>query len=279
MFPRGGGIGQDVEVIELAGVPLVLFRAWELHSDNMLREYMLATGPGYPYSATDVSRAKQARDMIAGAISVAARHAARDARTVDVTVTLSGGVSEGDYSTLQAVLEHGNQLAQAGEFLTLPPLPEIVAFRNWLCTQVIDQAAGQPPARWSADRVAEVSDAPPAQWPDVRDLPADCSWLVGDDQNRILAASQPALDLLGWTEEALVGQRILAVIPPELRDAHVGAFARATLTGTYRLLGQHLAVHAWTCAGVAVPVTLTLEKHPAARGRTVFVAWLEHRPA
>lgn len=264
-------------MFELRGVPLLLFHAWEMHADNLLREYVLATGPGYPYSMRDVATAKQARDTVGAAVADAELAAPVGTASVDVTVGMTHGLSLSDFSTLQAILEHGNTLARRGDFLTLPPLPEIVALRNWICGEAIEQATGRAATAWRLS-VAE-ADMPPAQWAAAEQLPVDRAWLVADDHNRIIAASGPAGHLLDWSPEDLVGQRILAVIPPSLREAHVAAFARATLTGEYRLLGQELAVSAWTRTGQTVPITLMLQKHRGGGGRTVFVGWLDRREA
>ncbi len=252
----------------------MLFHAWELHSDNLLREYALVTGPDYPYSHADVVMAKQARDALSAHVAGAEQDAAADARSVDVRI--AGDLLPGHFSTLQAVLDHGNNEAARGSFLSMPGLPEIVALRNWLCDEAVGQAAGRQPREWNSGAV-NTSDAPPAQWPGIEQLPTGRSWLVGDDHNRIIAASAPALALLGWADTQLVGERILAVIPPPLREAHVAAFTHATITDEYRLLGADLPVHAWTRSGATVPITLRLEKHNARGGRSVFVAWLEPR--
>ena len=264
-------------MFELKGVPLLLFHAWELHADNLLREYILATGPGYPYSSDDVTTAKQALDAVTAAVAEA-EAAAPEVTSLDVTITPPEGAPRGSFSTLQAVLDHGNQLARSGDFLTMPPLPEIVALRNWICAEVIEQAAGRGPITWFL-AAAEGTDMPAATWDGVAQLPVDRAWIVGDDHNRIIAASEPAAQLLGWVPHDLVGQRILAVIPPTLREAHVAGFARATMTGNFTLLGKGLSVSAWTRTGATVPITLTLEKHDARGGRTVFVGWLDPRPA
>ena len=262
-------------MFKLLGLPVLLFRAWELHSDNLLREYALACGPGYPYSLADVAVAKQARDSVSAALNGNEAEAANAATKTDVDVPLPQGTSADDFSTLQAVLEHANDLARRGEFLTMPGLPEIVGLRNWVCEEATGQGAGRTPRPWSLTS-ATTSTAPPAHWEGAADLPASGSWIVGDDQNRIVVASDAALALLGWSQDELAGQRILAVIPPALREAHVAAFTRATVTGEYHLLGQQLSVDAWTRSGKVVPVTLTLERRSGA-GRGMFVAWLERR--
>ncbi len=254
-------------------LPVRLFFAWEEYSDALLREYVLmAESAGRPFGLNDVARARTARLTVSEQLRAAI---GEDAGSVDFAATLEGDVSESDFAVLQAVLDDATHLAACGELLTLPLLPELVALRNWVCEEVVAQAAGQPPTPWRDPGPTAAPDAPLAEWAGADALPVGQSWLVGDDHNRIIGASASALELLGWERDALIGQRILVVIPPELREGHIAGFTRAAALGEYRLLGQPLAVSAWTRDGRPVPVTLTLERHSARRGRTVFVAHLE----
>ncbi len=266
-------------VVVLQGLPVRLFGAWEEQSDALLREYALdAAGPDQPFSLGDVARARNARITISNAVGRVGLQTA-PVSAVNVSARLPHPVSPGDFSTLQAVLEDADRFARAGEFLTLPSLPEIVSLRNWVCDEAIAQAAGREPAAWNLQAQGNDDDAPLATWAGVADLPADAAWLVGDDRNRIIAASEPAVHLLQWHDRGIIGQRIIAVIPPALRETHVAAFTVATLTGEHRLLSQPLEVNAWTYHGDEIPITLTLERHPAQRGRAVYVAWLDTRDA
>lgn len=264
--------------VRLLEIPAVLFYAWEQHSDALLREYVLADTDtaDLPYSPGDVATARRARHVIAAALRAADQDTSDASRVVDVETALDDGVAPGDFSVLQAILDHAYALSLRGDFLTMPSLPEVVGLRNWICDQVVGQAAGEAPAPWDATAVVE-EDAPLAQWPGLADLPTDRAWLVGDDRNRIIAASDPAVALLGWKAADLIGQRIITVIPPSLRHAHIAAFTHSIVSGEHRLLGQPLAVDAWTADGDAVPITLTLQRELALKGRSVYVAWLDRR--
>ena len=259
--------------VVLQGVPVRLFRAWEEHSDALLREYVLGVaGPDQPYSGRDVARARAARMAVAAQVARAAEPA--NPSSVDVSVALPHPITGADFSMLQAVLEDAIACSVRGEFLTLPSLPEIVALRNWVCEEVLAQAAGAPPTPWEGAAVHADAELPLPAWEGLEALPADRAWLAGDDQNRIIGASPVARRLLHWDEHDIVGQRIISVIPPALREAHVAAFTVATLNGEYRLLGKPLPLDAWTRDGNEVPITLLLERH-AAGARTVYVAWLD----
>lgn len=259
--------------VVLQGFPVRLFYAWEEHSDAVLREYALIAGPDHPYSLADVARARAARIVVSQVVRYEEGEGERPA-TANFTLNLPPAVDPADFSMLQAVLEVGNNLAREGKFLTLPSLPEVVALRNWVCDQVVRQASGEQPTVWDADSSAHLPEAPLAVWPGTSDLPADQLWLVGDDHNRIIAASGPARALLHWDED-LVGQRVLAVIPPSLRESHVAGFTHAAVTGEHRLLGQQLEMTAWTRNGTEVPVRVRLERQAAPGGRAIYVAWLE----
>lgn len=266
-----------VGTLRLLGLPPVLFAAWEQYADALLREYVLAAVAGLPYGMADATRARQAQQAVAGAVYAADTASANPQRVIDVDVMLPPEVAPQDFSLLQAMLDHGNTLCRTGKFLSMPVLPELAALRNWMCKEAVSQAAGSDPARWELDPTTLLSDTPMARWEGLADLPPDASWLVGDDQNRIIAASEPALTLLDWPREELVGQRIIAVIPPALRNAHVAAFTNATVNAQHRLLDQPLALDAWTHGGSTVPVTLTLQLRTADAGRSVYVGWLSPR--
>lgn len=263
--------------VVLNRVPVRLFLAWEEHSDALLREYVLGlAGDSHPYSVSDIARARAARNIVGELVREAEGASTGTRFAVDLRFTLSGGVAPGDFSLLQAALEDANRQSRNGGFLTLPSLPEIVAVRNWVCQEVVAQASGREPTAWTG-ATADTPEAPLAEWPGIADLPSDAGWIVGDDHNLIIAASPPAAALLGWDPQELVGQRVIAVIPPAFREAHVAAFTHATLTGNHRLLGAALTMQAWTVGGEELPVTVTLQRHSALRGRVVYVAWLEQQ--
>lgn len=259
--------------VRLRNFPGELFAAFDEASDSLLRDYLLSALSGdQPFSAKDVSLAREAKQRVGDA----AGDAGENASAADVTVLVSDSEAA-TFSLLQAVLDHANRLAREGALLVLPVLPEVVRLRNWICDEVTRQVNGEPALAWQPlSGTGERPVLPAASWPGLDELPLDQPWVVGDDGNQIIAASPPALRLLGW--DSLVGERILAIIPPELRERHVVAFTRGVATGVHHLLDQPLALHGWTRDGRSVPVTLTLSRYPAQRGRTVFLARLEARP-
>lgn len=89
-----------------------------------------------------------------------------------------------------------------------------------------------------------------------------------------MAGHSAALEMLGW--DVLVGERILAVIPHEFREAHLAAFTRGVASGEHHLLDRPLAVEALTRDGRRVPVTLTVSRKQDG-GRSIYLAHLAAR--
>ncbi len=55
--------------------------------------------------------------------------------------------------------------------------------------------------------------------------------VAADDANRIIAIRDPLAELPGWRPGDLVGRRVVTLIPPALREAHVAGFTRHLTTG------------------------------------------------
>lgn len=241
--------------------------------DGMLREYALRGlgGETQPYSQDEIAAAGRAAATVVDAASAAAGVVS------DVSFPIEEDRASG-LSMLQGVLDDVRRLIDIGELLVFPPLPEVVALRNWICEQVSEQLAGAAPVPWQLSGVSDdATDTSAAQWDQSLAPPPDTAWLVGDDHNRIIAASPAALALLGWTAEDLVGQRLLVVIPPALREAHIAGFTRSVVSGGGELLGSPLSLPALTRDGREVPISLTLTRHAARAGRHVYLARLDPR--
>lgn len=277
--PRDGELSTGVRAV-LLDLPVSLVSAAEAQWRGLLREYLLRSlgGSTQAYGPEEIGSAESALDTVTGALLAVnpdALHRRRHER-MDIEVRTSR-VSVGDFALLQGVLDDAVRLAHAGDLLMLPPLPEVVALRNWLCDQIVAQAAGTAPTPWSLPPGGAEPGMAPVAWDPSIEPDLKTHWLIGDDQNRIVAASPPALNLLGWTEEQLLGQRLLVVIPPSYREAHLAAFTRSATGGGDRLLGTPLDLLALTAGGAEVPITLTLSRHQAKAGRTVFVGAIKPR--
>lgn len=258
-------------LIRLDGVPARLFWAAEEQWTAMLREYDLRGmgGTVQSYGGHEITRAGSCLGLVADALR--AQPPGQGVCSVELHLT-----QPGDFALLQGILDECRLLSRAGELLVLPSLEEVVAFRDWLCGEVAEQAVGGAPSTWhlkTADSTPWDTEAP--IWDPGLTPGDDVAWLVGDDHNRLVAASPAALELLGWQAAELIGQRLLVVIPPHLREAHIAAFTRSVVSGVSPLLGQPLALPALTRDGREIPIMLTLTRHDARAGRHVYLARIE----
>ena len=258
--------------VVLESFPVGLFDAADEQWEAMLREYTLRGlgGVNQSYSSDEITRAGNALALVEQSLP--------DAREDDHCTLALDVPAASDFGLLQGILEDCWHLARTGELLVFPSLPEIVALRNWMCEQVTEQAMGGGPEPWRFQAVETTAyGVEHTQWDPAIAPPADTPWLVGDDHNRIVGASPAALALLGWESADLVGQRLLTVIPPQLREGHIAGFTRSVLSGGGDLLGTPLALPALRRDGTEVPITLLLTRHPAANGRSVYLARLDGR--
>ena len=263
-----GDQGSGAEVL-LEQFPSLLFTAAQEQWESLLREYSLRGigGTQQSFDHAEINTGRAALNVVADAVLDQA-----GASTLSLTVD-----QPGDFAVLQAVLHDARRLSMSGELLSVPTLPELAALRNWLCEEVPNQAAGARPTPWVAGLIHDDPDGPPAPEWDPAIVPAqDVAWVLGDDHNRIVAASDAARDLLGWTAE-LTGQRLLAIIPPEMREAHIAGFIRSVVSGVAPLLGTPLPLPALRADGTQVPIWLTLTRHGARRGRHVYLGLLQPR--
>jgi PAS domain S-box-containing protein len=202
-------------------------------------------------------------------------------RTVNPQLLVTHQEAEA-FGQLQDALDEGEQLAKAGRLLIRPGLPEIVAVRDWACEQVIAQTAGSPPTPWAgADdpRFAEDinHEARPA-WDDACVTSADFGVIAVDDTNRIIAISQPLCDTLGWTADALIGRRVVAIVPHRFREAHVAGFSRHLSTGVARALDVDLQLPVLRADGTEVDCRFRISATNTGSGRNVYLARITPLP-
>jgi PAS domain S-box-containing protein len=275
-----GGPGVDGLRLRFVGVPLSLYAAAEAQWKGLLREYVLR-GLGehtQVYGPVEVDRAGKALDVLSTAVLQLEPEAIQPVpglHRVDVWVH-SDSITADDFALLQGVLDDAIRLSHAGELLVLPPLPEVIALRNWFCDEAMTQSAGSSPSPWQLH--GDGPEVQPAQvsWDPGITSELDGAWLMGDEHNRIVAASAEALTMLGWSDQ-LIGQRLLTVIPPAYREAHLAAFTRSVVTGVGRILGTPLRLPALKADGSEMLITLRLTRHRAHGGHTVFLAVMEPR--
>jgi PAS domain S-box-containing protein len=190
-----------------------------------------------------------------------------------------------DVAALQDVLDTAEALARAGRLLTRPGLPEIVAVRDWACQQIVAQLAGVPAAPWPGtddERFAQEVDEDAARQlqqfaESVR--ASDRRVVAADDANRIVAISASLAETLGWEADRLVGRRVVALVPPALREAHVAGFTRHLTTGQAHVLGVTLTLPVLRADGSEVLCDFRIDRTQPVPGRFLYVAWIDPVPA
>lgn len=259
--------------IRLLDVPSALALAWQQHADTLLREYVLSQwdeNRPLPAAPADVGAAHDAFAVVAAAFGAASPEG-RIPPALELAVPASLVAA---FDDLELVLEHILRLAEAGYTLAPTTQPEIRAFRHWLVTEVLDQAAGQQPRPWpglSSDLAPAA--VPAVDWDPTPVWEATTALVAADDLNRIVAVSAAALELLGW-DQSLVGKRVVTVIPQRLREAHIAAFTLHLLTGERRMIGRRVTVPALRRDGTEIEITLLIRAEATSDGRAMFVAEL-----
>lgn len=280
----------------LLGLPVMLWNAAQQHHDAVLRELLLYRAS--PQSDDgQLGAAQQAEALLASAVDAALSRAATEeprnplppghpspletpAGALDVHVA-HGEDAHRLFGALQDVLDEAEALAAAGRLLVRPALPEIIALRDWSCEQVVAQTNGVPPSRWGgtdrevfargdSDRFA--TPAPAWEAAIVRDS-GRCA-LAADDNNRLIAVSTPAAQMLGWEVSDLVGRRVVTLVPHRHREAHVAGFTRHLTTGEAHVLGVPLDLPVLHADGHEITCTFLIVRADSAPGRTVYVSWL-----
>lgn len=286
--------------ITLESMPSTLWLAARQHHDAILRELVLYLAE-HDDVQVDLALADTARGLVSAAVLHAVEEAQRagtarpavpeghpaplppvpDRLTLRVSVPTTMAPA---YAALRTALDVAERLAAAGKLLARPGLPEIVAVRDWVCDQVIAQLAERSASPWpgTAQRHFEtaVNDSTDdAGWDDSLVRDADRGVVAADDANRIVAVSRPLAEQLGWEVNDLVGRRVVTLIPPRLREAHVAGFTRHLTTGEAHILGVSLLLPVLHADGRELPCRFLVERAPPSSGRSVYLAWIEAEPA
>jgi len=281
------------QTIVFRSLPATLWLAASQHHDTLLRELALTQPSG---SAGRLPDADAARRCISEALDRALvvakeRGEARAPLPSDhpgklpevpavlhLTVEVPPEAGH-QYAALQDVLDQAERLAASGRTLARPGLPEIVAVRDWACEQVIAQLAGTPPSPWIGTDAEHFTAGPRSQdltapdW-DPQILLDDERWVVAaDDANRILGISPALAEIFGWNSEDLVGRRVVALVPPRFREAHVAGFTRHLTTGESHAIGVEIQLPVLRTDGTELVCTFLIESRSSG-GRTVYVAWI-----
>jgi PAS domain S-box-containing protein len=183
------------------------------------------------------------------------------------------------FAALQDALDVAERLAVADKLLVRPGLPEIVAVRDWVCEQIQSQVSGVPATPWPGTSQERFETSTHAGTDPDWDLGAVLSSgrgvVAADDANRIIGISEPLAAHLGWRPEELVGRRVVTLIPPSLREAHVAGFTRHLTTGEAHALGVPLTLPVLHADGREVVCRFLVEQAAPRGHRAVYLAWID----
>lgn len=257
--------------VQLVGMPVTLYCAWQQHADALLRESTMQALEDGTAESGDYPLAGRALGALAEGASEVFAMRDNDVAVADITLQLPTEAVPW-FPILRDVLGRATLQALAGNLLTPPSLPEIIAVRRWVCDEVARQSAGLTPTGW-VDQTVDANDAPTTPELVLDEVRvAAVAQVAADTTNRIIAVSAPAAELLGWPADELEGHRLVAIIPPRLRDRHIAGFTRHLLEGNSRILGEPVRVPALRRDGSEVEIDLLIERRADPSTRGVFVA-------
>jgi PAS domain S-box-containing protein len=293
--------GDDLRPVVLLALPTTLWLAAREHHHAMLRELVLylAEHGASMQSPPDIPLADEARHLVWTRLMDEVDRAREEgsARSplptghpsalpdvpgaVDLHLQVPRRLAAG-FAAFQDALDTAERLSVEGQLLVRPGLPEIVAVRDWLCDQVVAQLQGVPPAPWPGtaqsrftELVHDRADPPRPEWDSSEVTDSDRGVAAADDANRIIAISDSLARTLGWDRGDIVGRRVVALVPPALREAHVAGFSRHLTTGQASVLGMELELPVLRKDGSEVQCRFLVERADVDSGRPVYLAWIE----
>jgi len=278
--------GDETVVVELLNVPLLLHAAWQQHAEAVLREHLLAHmnngSDGDPFAVH--AMAVDALLLLAEHIPSADVRGDLDdlvASAVDPRVSMPKVElavprdSVHHFEVLDVTLDSAQNMADNGQLLVPVVQPEVRMMRQWLCRQVLGQAAGRDPVAWPP---SEALTPPPQRalaWDSHTVTESAVAAIAADDTDIIVAVSAAALHLLGYDRaDELLGQRLVTIIPRRYRQAHLAGFTLHLLTGRGPLMTRQVEVPVLRRDGSERVVRLGVEARHVVSGRSVFVATL-----
>ena len=262
----------DVVEVRLIGVPLLLHSAWQQHIVALLREHLLST-----LAHGTAEQAIQVHAQASDALSVISEHiprhefgagpeqmmaASNDPATAraDITVPVPH-MSVPHFAALDVALERALKEGSKGAYLTPATQPELRELRRWICTEVARQSRGEAPRPWPGE---EVVDGEPVVSPvsGARYLvQTDGAVVAADDTDTIVAVNEAAARLLGYAGPAdLEGRRLVTLVPPRFRQAHLAGFALHLYSGRSLIVGESMRLPVLRRDGSEVRVELVVTR-------------------
>ena len=261
-------LSDDEVVIRLLGAPVQLFPATQQHTEALLREYALM--------AMQLESGQTAPRLVLDMRAVAAQiNAAVESGRASADLVIAAPESaKASVADACVALEVADRLAEDGQLLSAPAVPEVRWCRDWFLGEVVRQLSGDAPTPWTmaairTDARRQVSVDHRAALDQLRQ-----AVVVADDQNHIAYVNRATEELLGWGPGSLEGQRLTALIPERLHEAHLAGYTRFQVTRQPRLLGRPVRVPARRRDGSEVEVELVIDQMPGEGGRQMFIALL-----
>ena len=245
--------------VHLLDLPVDLVLATIEYGDAVLRELVLLSigsdeGPG-----TEGAPPSSKIDL--GPLLAEVEEAqAAGRQSVDVVLGWPEGAGAAALERL-ALVDEADRMAREGSLLMPAAVPEVGLCRRWVYGEIGRQENGAAATAWAMPEPMDPVVGPPRlPEAEIRRLDALTQGaIVADDANRILYVNAIAGELLGWERDALVGQRLAFIVPPELRAAHLAGFTRYLLTGEARILGQRTRLPALRRDGSTIEVDIVIE--------------------
>ncbi|UNZ20854.1 SpoIIE family protein phosphatase [Streptomyces sp. 891-h] len=268
-----------LDTVTLVDMPDALYTAAGYRRNALLRELTLAAagGDGISVRPQDLATAHDMSNVLTACVAAARRTQPSEGNIRSLRVSVPADAAPALF-TLRRVLEMAEEAAGDERLLTRPSLPQNRVFHQWLFDQITSQLSGGKPTAWTVvPREPGASPSELASWDPRQVRDSRVPTIAADEEDRIVAANDPAADLLGWQEDDLLGQPLTVLIPEHLRQRHVSAFTSLQLTGRPRILGRSVPLPALHRDGRQIPVRLLIQTQETADGRTVFVAQLTPR--
>jgi PAS domain S-box-containing protein len=280
-FREPAGIRQ----VTLRHVPLLMHVAWQEHAATLLREYLLHVLDDDNDILDKHAQASEAMSLLDEQLPAPALEEERDALmagaiephvTADEVVLRLPAASIPHFGTLDELLRSAIAEARHGRFLSPPTQPEIDEMRQWICAEVARQTYGDTTAiPWLArtDVRATLADQAALTATYAHLATVDEPLLATDEASIIVAASQPALDLLGYRQpDELLGRRVIVVVPARFHQAHIAGTTLHATNGRDNLLNVPIDVPMVRADGSEVPVRIEVRSERLDGDRRVFVA-------
>jgi PAS domain S-box-containing protein len=271
--------------VTLRHVPLLMHVAWQEHASTLLREFLLHRLEDDAAILEKHAQASEALSLLGDQLPAPALPPETDALmagaiepdvTADEVVLTIPVESIRHFGTLDGLLRNAIVEARAGRMLSPPTQPEIDEMRQWICSEIARQAGGETTATpWVArtDVRATLADQAALTATYSQLAAVDEPLLATDEASIIVAASQPALDLLGYEHpDELLGRRVIVVVPSRFHQAHIAGTTLNATNGRDNLLGVPITVPMVRADGTEVPVRIEVRAQRLDADRRVFVA-------